>query len=155
VDEKGLGYGAAVEGNELAGETARGDYGDLLAEDGADCDFEAVPAAGGAEAGALSYKGSEDGIAGEMVVDGFDIGTEIEEAADASDDGGQEADVGEADADVEALALGEVGDLDAAHGSVDFDCAEVALVVYDFDSGDGSGAEEVEHAVPVIGRAIA
>jgi hypothetical protein len=97
VDEEGFRHGAAVESYQLACEPARSHDGDLLAEDGADCCFEAVPTAGGAQAGALRDQGSEHGVAGEMVVDSFDVGAEVEEATDASDDGREEADVGEAD----------------------------------------------------------
>ena len=77
-----------MESHELGCESPCSYDCDLLAEDGADCCFEAVPTAGSAETGALRNQGSEHRVAGEMVVDSFDVGAEVEEAADASDDGG-------------------------------------------------------------------
>jgi hypothetical protein len=126
-----------------------------LAEDRADGCFEAVPTAGGPQAWALRNQGSEHGITGEMVVDGFDVGSEVEEAADASDDGGQEADVWEEDVDGEALARREMGHFNAAGDFVDLGGAEIAVVYDDFDTCDGAGSEEAEDGVPVVGRAVA
>jgi hypothetical protein len=89
-----------------------------------------------------------------MLVDGLDVGAEIEDAADASDDGGKRFDVRETDGDAEALALGEMRDLDGADVAVDLDGALIDSVFDDFDSGDGAGREIGEHGVPVVGRAI-
>ena len=88
-----------MENDKLACQATCGSYGDLLAQDGPDGKLEAVPPARGTQSGTLRYKGSEDGIAGEMAIDGFDVGTKIEEAAHTGDDRRETADVGEADAD--------------------------------------------------------
>src|ERR1700742_4827297 len=90
-----------------------------------------------------------------MVVDGFDVGTEIELASHASDDCRQQLHIREADVYDKTMATGKVSDLDRAHGSVDFDGAKGAIAIDDFDAGNGSRAQEGDHAIPVIGRAIA
>ncbi len=160
VGEGGMGTlrggdGFAVERDELTGETAGGDDGDLLAEDGADGEFEAVPSSGGAQAGALGDEGSEQRVVGEMRVDGLDVGADVEHAADTGDDGGERFDVGEVDGDAEALVLGEVGDGDGAGGSIERDGAAIGGLLDDFDAGDGAGAEVGEHRLPIVGRAVA
>src|SRR6185312_2663098 len=151
----GGGHRFAVQRDELTGETACGGDCDLLAEDSADRKFEALPSAGSAQAGALGDEWREQRIAGEMSVDGFDVGAEIEDAADPSDDGGQRSYFGEADSDGKALVARQMRDLDAADVAVDLDGAGVGAVLNDLHTCDGAGREEVEYGIPVIRCAVA
>ncbi len=90
-----------------------------------------------------------------MGVDGGDVGAEVEDAADAGDDGGKSADFGEADGDGEAVVAGEMRDFDAAGFAVDLDGARVGVLSDDFEAFDRAGAEEGEHRAPVVGCPIA
>ena len=144
-----------MEGDELTSQAACGCHADLLAQDGPDCELEAIPAAGSTQSRTLRHQGREHRIAGEMVVDGLDVGPEIEEAPHAGDDDGEKADVGEADADAEALPVGQVSDLDASHRAVHLDCAQVAVIVDKLDALNGASAQEAEYGFPVIRCAIA
>src|SRR5258705_171180 len=63
--------------------------------------------------------------------------------------------VRKADADTEALSSGQMGHLDTSGRSVNFDRAQITIALDDFHALNGSRAQEVEHAVPVVRRTVA
>src|SRR5947209_13013354 len=91
--------GIAERGDDASGEACGGFDGDLLAEDGADGDFEAVPASGEAEAAASGDKGGKGRVGGQGRDDGAGVGAEVEHAAEAGDNRREGLEIGEADDD--------------------------------------------------------
>src|SRR5258708_31827300 len=90
-----------------------------------------------------------------MLVDGLDVGTQVEEAANTCDDGGEKFDVGKTDSDAKTLTLGEMLNFDGADGAFDLDGAVIDSVLDDFDAGNGARLEISEHGVPIVGRTVA
>src|SRR5579862_1220102 len=89
-----------------------------------------------------------------MVGDSLNVRSEIEQAPHSSNDGRQRSDVGEADADTEALSIRQMSDLDTSHPAIYLDCAQVAVAVHELDARNCAGPQEVENRVPVIRRTI-
>src|ERR1700742_1884613 len=89
-----------------------------------------------------------------MIVDGFDVRSQIEETPYASDDGRERPDVREANLHSETLTIMKMGYLAAAQCSVDFNRAQITRLVDDFDAGNRARTQECEDVFPVIGRAI-
>ncbi len=83
----------------------------------------ALPVAGRAQAGPFPDQRREPGIASEMAIDGSDVGTEIEYAADPRHDGRQRLYRGEVDSDEHRVTLGEMRHRDAAALAVEVDAA--------------------------------
>ena len=108
----------AVAGHELAGEPDGGDDGDLLAEDGAHAELEAVPGAGHAQARPRGDQRRKMRILRQVFADRQRIGRQVEHAAHAGDDGRQGVELRKADRHGEPVAVGRPGD-DRAHGAAD------------------------------------
>jgi len=134
-----------MECDQLCCKTAGSGNGDLLAQNCADCQLKAIPSAGSAQARTHGDEGSKEGITGEMSIDGFDVGAEIEEAAHAADNGGQRFDFRKADGDPEALLARQVRYFDAADGAVDFDGAPVDSGLDPFHAGNGPRLKKGKH----------
>ncbi len=140
---------ASCQLHDAHGKPARAGDGDLLAEDRAHRELEAAPRAGRAQARTARDERRERMIAGQMRTDGLDVGIEIEQAAQARDDGEQRGDARETDRRFEMGAAGRHDH--AAEDAVDLDRAGVAVLLHQLDAGDGTRAEEGEDGVPIVG----
>ena len=127
---------STVECDQLCRKTAGSGDGDLLPENRAYCQLKSIPSAGSAQARTHGYEGRKQGITGEMSIDGFDVGAEIEKPTNAADNGGQGFDFRKADGDSEALLTRQMRYFDAADGSVDFDSAPIDAVLDPFHPGE-------------------
>ena len=78
---------------------------DLLTDDRADGELEAVDRAGDAEAGRLGDEGSEQAVGAEQVIDGDGIGVEVEEVTRPGDRRGQIPEVVEHEDGVDGRAV--------------------------------------------------
>ena len=147
-------HNAAVQGHQLRGQASGSRHTDLLTEHGANCSFKAVPAARRSQSGPLSHQRSESRIAGEMVINGLDVGSQIEEASNARDDGRERLHIGEANSDSKALSFWKVSYLDASELSAGFNGAKITPGLDDFDAANSAGAEEGQQRFPVVRRPI-
>ena len=118
-------------------------------------ELKTIPSAGSAQAGPLRYEGRQERVEGQVGVDGFDVGAEIEQAAHTADDGGQGLNARETNSDGQALSLGQMRDLDGSGKAIHADGAQVTCVLHDFHAGYGARPQEGEHCIPVIRRTIA
>ena len=87
--------GIAVLHDEAAGERACAAHRDLLTENGADRELEAVPGAGHPQSRTREHAWREHGVLDELLGDGLRIGAEIEHAAQPRDDRRQRRELGE------------------------------------------------------------
>jgi hypothetical protein len=90
-----------------------------------------------------------------MILNGFDVCSQIKQPAHSCDDSWQQPNVREPDANRKTLSIGNMVHLDAPHGSIDLDCAQVAGILHDLNARHCPGAQEREHTVPVIRRTVA
>src|SRR5215469_7637443 len=90
-----------------------------------------------------------------MVVDGGDIGSEIEQPSHPGNDGRQRLDSRKYDADLKALLAGEVTHSNATQHAIDFYRPQVTSVLDKFDTSNRTRFEESKHVVPVIRRTVA
>src|SRR5579862_5906794 len=144
-----------MQSDELACQSPRRSYADMLSQNCPYRDLEAIPTAGSTQARTLRHQGSEHGIAGQMIVDGLDVGAKIEQPADPGNDGRQQPDIGETDAHSKALAIGQMSYFYASHGPIHLNRAQVTAIFHDFNPRNGPRSQKCEHAVPVIRRAVA
>jgi hypothetical protein len=129
MNRVGRWYRFAVAGYELLSETAGCGDGDLLTENRPYCQFKAIPSAGGAQAWTFCYQRREQGIAGEVAIDCFDVGTEVEEAAYATYYCWQSSDFGKQDGDGKALVTRRMRYFDAADSAIDLYCSCISVAV--------------------------
>ena len=113
----GSASGVAVRPHQPAGERRGAAHRDLLAEDGAHRDLEAVPRAGHAQAGAPPQQPPERGVAAEHAGDGERIAVEVEDVAHAADHAGGVAEQRGRRLHEQRVAVGRRRDLDDADAS--------------------------------------
>ncbi|MEJ2631020.1 MAG: hypothetical protein P8015_07335 [Acidihalobacter sp.] len=130
----------------------RGDA-DLLAENGANGQLEAVPGARYAQAGALRYACGEQWIGGQVGVDGGDVGIEVEQPAQPCDHAAQCGDAAAVDGRQQVMGLWRVAHFKHTLGTIQGKASAIALVVDRFHPGDCAQAQEIEHGRPVVGWA--
>src|SRR5581483_6034445 len=155
MNQQCLWHRTAMACDELSSQSPRGGHADLLPEHGAHSRLEAVPAAGRAQPGPLSYQRSQGWIARQMLVDRLDVGTEIELTAHSGHDGRQRANIREADIHAQALPVRQMRNFDASRSSIDLHGAQIAALFNNLYARNRTSCEKVEHRIPVIGRPVA
>src|SRR5579859_6944016 len=98
----------AVQFNQPTRELTRCGDANLLAKHRADSNLESIPPAGSAQTGTLLNEAGECGVGGEMLVDGIDIGSEIEQPPNACNNGRKRFDFRKQDSDLKTLLFGKV-----------------------------------------------
>jgi len=103
----------------------------------------------------LRYQSGECGVSGEMLLDGLNVCSQIEQPPHPCDDGRQYLEVWKQYPDFKALLLREVSYGNASQRPVDFDGSQITSSLNKFDTRNRARFEEGEHIVPVVGTAVA
>ena len=99
-----------MQSGELASQSTCSRHTDLLAQDGPYRYLKTIPTAWSPQSRTLCKRW----ITGQMAVDRLDVSSKIEQPSHASDDSREQPDVGKANADAQALPIGQVSHLDSA-----------------------------------------
>lgn len=126
----------------------------MLTEDGAEAELKTIEGTGDAESGVGFGQWAEQRVACEMAGDEFGAGVEVEEIADAVQQGGQDRREGVAEFEGEGVFLFKVRYADPAGGVAYFDGAGVGVFGDEFHAFEFAAFEESQDAGPVVGRAI-
>jgi len=141
--------------SDFSGESGCAFHSGLLAENGANGEFETVPRAGNAKAGLSVDDFRERGISAESALDGVPVGAEIEHGANALDDEEERARIAEVKANIEGEMSGVEGDFEISAMRLEGDGAAIDAVDDGFDAGSAARDEEGKNSGPVIRRAEA
>ena len=143
----------AMRRDEASRQRAGSRHRDLLAEQRADGQLEAVPRARYPHSGALPHAAGQATIAREMRFDGGDVDVQIEEAAQASHDRRQRRHVAGVDGGQQmAPPVGRGLHLDDSPRRADREGPLVALALDALDPRHGARREELDHRPPLVGR---
>src|ERR1700761_304096 len=89
-----------------------------------------------------------------MLVDGLNVGSEVELAAYPGDNGRQRFHIRKSDADFQTLLFRQVSDRNTPDCTVYFDRSQVAANLHHFDSRNCARTQEGEHVFPIVRSAI-
>jgi hypothetical protein len=117
MDQEGRRHGASVQSDKLAGQSTRSGDTDLLSQYSARRNLEAITAAGSPQPRTLCHQWRKRGIERQMVVDGFDVRSKVEQSPHPRNDRRQYSDLRKANAlTARALSLWQVSYFDTSHG---------------------------------------
>ncbi len=139
--------------NQAAGQRGCTRDADLLAENGADAQFEGIPRAGNAQPGAGGDQRSEQGIGAEARCDGERIGVQIEDAPHTGDDRQQV--LGPRVIDFQNDLGIPVQNLNEAGDAAERDHPAVNAIGDALHAGNGARGQECQESGPIEGRTIA
>ena len=126
----------------------------LLSDDGADGNFEAVPAARHSQPGLPPDAGGQARIPTEDGRDDSGIRVQIEHVGHAREHAIEHSRILRRHEHVETAMLGIVADLEHPHGSCQVERARVRVAVGPLDPVDCAGSQESVHGGPVVWRPV-
>ena len=144
----------AVFRHQLFGKFPSGRYANLLAQDRAHRQFEAVPAAGSAQSRPLRHKRRQTWIERQMSVDGLDVGAQIEQTPHSRDDRRDRLHAWKANGDAEALLFRQMAHLEATSESIHPHSAQIAAVLDHLHAGNSACLQISKHGLPIVGWAV-
>ena len=128
-------------------------YRDLLAENRAGGELEAVPTSGNPQARISLQPTGQVRIALETLHDRCPVGIEIEHGANPFDHKEERMGMGKFDAHEQRVRVRAEGDFEISVEAIDGNSPSVSAGLYYFHARSGACSEKIQHALPVIGRA--
>ncbi len=143
-----------MRGHQATGQTSGRGHGNLLAENSADRQLEAIPRARHAQPGPGLDQGSENPILRQMGGDSDGIGRQVKHTAQSRDDGRQRRKPGKLHGRAQRVTVAGL-DTDGPLQTVELNGSGVTAGADMLDAGNGALAQKVDHRRPVVGRMIA
>lgn len=140
--------------HEATGERGGSLDGDLLTQDGTDGEVEAIECAGHAKAGVSLHCSFENRALGELGGDEVGPCGEVEQTADAAEQGGQHWHQRVGELDHQGVFFRGVPDTEPTFVMTELDSASVGFRRSPLGPRKGTEVEELEDAGPVVRRAI-